>query len=422
MASKTQTKASSRSKVRSNEIRDLWTAPAPPLDFGREQFRFSVDRSARRLATISIDSWIEDADWTRAGPNRTGDVNFYRPLGAHAASMITYGDMLICEWSQFDNAGPWNRLWRMKIATPEQELQEGIITLTLSSVLDGLTKSKVAWKFRTDKTHPNGWTADQITIAVCKRFHIPLISVPKGTWHIDKYVRKSESPEDVITWAWAQERKHTGRRFDVDSSTGEVNVTELAEPKYMLILGADMIDATVKQSMTGIASAVVATSTHKVKGHKKDTKLRVKVVDPGREKRYGYIVKTMKAPSKIQSTADLRDWAKRRLATMYRAKKQLQFVHPGIPLVDRGTALRIYLPEADLEQIVFVTSAEHSLSAGSYQIQCSCGFDDPFAADLRKARVQQKKDAAAAARKRKAAQKKADAPKPKKAATRSNAK
>jgi hypothetical protein len=410
--------ASARSTTRTNGATNLWTRPASPVQFGREQFRFRIQRTARRLPSLDIDPWVETATWQRSGSNRTGELNFRRPLGAHTASMIAYGDELLCEWAQWDSTGPWARLWRMKVATPSHQIKEGIIALALSGVLDSLTKSKVAWKFRVDKAHPHGWTAEQITLNVCQRFHIPIGHIPKGTWRVSKYVPKSASPEDVITWAWGQEKTHTGRRFDVDSSTGVLNVTEIAEPQYLLIMGASMLDATVTQSLTGIASAVVATATHKVKG-KKDTKLRARVVDAAREARYGYIVKTVHAPAGIQSVAALRKWAKDRLASLYASKKQLTFSHPGVPLVDRGTALRAYLPEADLDQIVFVTSVEHDLSAGSYEMQVTVGFDDPWKTDQRKARAQQKKDAAAARRHRTSTAK-TTAPTAKKAATRSN--
>lgn len=409
-----------KSSTRKNKVKNLWTARAKPLEYGREAFRFRVVRTARKLPTLDIDPWVETATWTRAGAGRSGQVTFRRPLGAHPASMIVHGDEILCEWEPFGGTGPWRFLWQMEVATPSHQIKEGIISLALTSQLDALSKSKVAWKFRKDKAHPNGWTAAQITVNVCQRFHIKIASIPTATYEIDKLVQKSMSPIDVITHAWGLERKHTGHRFDINTSTGAVQVTEIQEPKFLLVLGAAMLDATVSQSLTGIASAVVATATHTVKGHKKAKKLRAKVIDPGRERRYGYIVKTVTAPAGIKSAADLRQWAKKQLATLYANKKQLSFTHPGIPLLDRGTALKLYLPEADVDQIVFVTTVTHSLSAGSYQIEVTVGFDDPWAVDTKKAKTQQKKDAAAARRKRKRTRGDQHTPTYKKAATRAN--
>lgn len=419
-ATPTKKRKSKKAKTRQNKVKNLWTAPAKPLEYGREMFRYRVLRTARKLPALDIDSWTESVTWTRAGAGRSGQLTFRRPLGAHPASMIAHGDEIVCEWEPFGENGPWRFLWQMQVDTPSHQIKAGIISLALSSQLDTLSKSKVAWKYRKDKAHPDGWTAAQITAAVCKRFHIKIVSIPTASYEIHKFVQKSMSPIDVITHVWGLERKHTGRRFDIDTSTGGVNVTEIKEPKFLLILGAAMLDATVSQSLTGIASAVVATSTHTVKGHKKAKKLRAKVVDQGRERRYGYIVKTVTAPPRIKSEADLREWAKKQLATLYANKKELSFSHPGIPLLDRGTALRVYLPEADVDQIVFVTSVTHSLSAGSYEMQVAVGFSDPWAVDQKKSKVQQKKDAAAAERKRTRTRGAQHLPTYKKAATRAN--
>ena len=392
--------ASARAEVRVNAAKDLWPRAAQPVRYGREQFRFQLDRSLRQLSTVDIDPWVETCTWQRAGGSRTGSLEFRRPLGSHPSSLVAYNDKIVCEFDQWGDGTQWRRLWTMKTTDPEHQVYEGMLNLTLSSELDVLTASRVAWKFRADKTHPSGWTARDMTLNAADRFNVTIGHLPDATYRIAQYCPKSASPEDIITWAWGQERRHTGRRFDIDSSTGVLNVTELVEPKYMLVFGAAMLDATLTEQMAGLASAVTAVATHKVKGHKKDTKLRARIVNADRLARYGYIVRPLHAPSNIQSNADLRDWATRRLATMFGQQKQLSFSHPGMPLVDRGTALRAYLPEADLDQVVFVTQIEHDLSAGTYEMQVTAGFDDPFAVDQRAARVLLAKEAAAVRRAR----------------------
>lgn len=415
------TKKSARATVRKNTTKNLWTASIKPLDYGRTQFRFWLDRSDRQLPNLNIDPWVETVDWVRSGPSRTGELNFRRPLGAHPTAMIASGDIVVCDWDQFGTNGPWRSYWRMKISTPQHEIEEGIVTLALASSLASLSKSKVAWKFRKDKTHPHGWTAQQITVAVCRRFHVPLWKVPTASYLNERMVLKSESPIDVITRAWGLERKHTGRRYDVDTSAGGVQVTEFAEPRFLLVLGADLLDATVNQSLRHIASSVVATATHKVDGHKQATKLRVKVTDAKRLARYGYVVKTLAAPAGIKSKADLRDWAKQQLAVLFRNQQSVTFTAPGIPLVDRGTPLRLYLPEADLNELVFVKGCEHDLSAGSYTMDLTVGFNDPWATNTKTATTAKKKAAAAARRGRKTpTAATAAAPASKYAATRTN--
>jgi hypothetical protein len=104
---------------------------------------------------------------------------------------------------------------------------------------------------------------------------------------------------------------------------------------------------------------------------------------------------------------------------LYRNKRHVTFTHPGLPFVDRGDALRLSLPDGDFEQIVFVVSARHDLSAGAYTMDITIGFDDPWRVDRRKARAQRKKDEAAARRRRKRGEH-GDRRTPKRAATRSD--
>jgi hypothetical protein len=409
---------SARAAVRANKPVNYWPARAKPIQYGREQFRFKLSRTARKLPTLNIDPWVETVNWERSGSSRTGEMNFRRPIGANEAGVIANGDMVLCEWAQWGGNGPWAPLWQMKIATPSHQILEGIFALTLTSTLGDAAKSKVAWKFRVDHAHPHGWTADQMTRHVCRRFHLPLGHLPKGKYRIKKYAPKSASPVDVITWAWKQERANTNRRFDVDTSAGVVNVIEHQEPQFLLILGAAMADATVTASISGIASAVTATATRKASGRRKASKLRTRVVDKARRDRYGYIVKTLTAPAGIDSVAELRKWAKNQLANLFNFKRDVQFTHPGMPLVDRGTPLQLYLPEADLKEIVFVTDSRHDLSAGSYTMDLTVNFSDPWTVDQTKEDTAKKKKAVADKRKRTGTSAPSP-PKPKKAASRS---
>lgn len=410
-------RALSLASLRKDAVPSLWTRKAPPLDFGREQFRFRLDRKARKLPSIDLDPWVEHANWGRDGGKRTGEINFRRPLGKSAAAMVAKGDTIRCDVAVWGSGGGWRTLWKMEVATPNHQIVEGILSMALTVSLDPLTKSKLAWKFRKGKAKPRGWTAGEITRAACQRMGVKIRSLPKSTARIDKLVEKSASAYDVIVRAWKEERSETGRRFDVDLSTGELVVRELREPRYMLLLGDAIADATLEQAFGTYATAIVATASRKASGGKKARKLRTRVVDQARRRRHGTIVRTVKAPAKIDSIAELRKWARRRLARTYLPRKAIEFTHPGLPFVDRGDAVRIKLADADLHSLVFVTAVRHDLSAGSYTMQVSVTFSDPYA-DMRKARAKKKKAAAAARRRRKATAATTTTTKPKRAATR----
>lgn len=410
---------SARGARRRDEPRNRWTQPAGPVTFGREEFRFSILRRERHLPALNIDPFVEHANWGRQGSARVGELNFRRPLTARGASEIASGDTVRCEIAPWGR-GRWRPLWQMTVSTPSDSIVDGTISLALTAQLTAAEKNKASFKFRKDKHHPNGWTADEITHAVAKRFHIPTGRIAKGHHRIARLIEKSLSPVDVVTKAWARERTHTGRRYDIDVSKGRLEVLELRRPWYMLLLGKAITNATVEHRIDGIASALIVTATRHHAGKRAKDKLRVKVTDPGRLRRYGYIVKTIKAPRSIDTLTELRKYAKRRLARLYAPRPQVTFTHPGLPWVDRGDAIKFSLPEDGLEQIVYVTDVRHDLSAGSYTMDVTVRWTDPWLADERKARVTRKKEAAAARRRREHARTRQHA-KPKKSRTRGHA-
>lgn len=389
---------------------DAVTTPVPDrslLQFGRERFRFTLHREQRRLSTLNIDPFVESCNWSRDTGVRTGNLNFQRPLTGQQAGAIADGDRVRCDVDALGD-GRWVRLWQMTVSSPSHAVAAGTIAVALKSGLKAAQASKSSWRYR-------GMNARQITLAVCKRFDLPVGRLPQATHRIEKLVERSMSPYDVIVKAWRAERMTTGRRFDVDISRGAVDVSELRAPTYMLELGPAILDATLESTLTMMTSAVVVTSSRRVGGRRR--KIRVRVVDADRVRRYGYIVKTVNRPN-LHSEAAARKYGREWLARAARPSSSVQFSHPGLPFLDRGDALTLVLPQADLRQLVYVTGTSHALSAGSYVMDVTVATSDPFAADARQARVEKKK-ADAARRRRRARASAAKAPRPAKASRRS---
>lgn len=406
--------AASRAKLRSDDRRDFWTAKASPLSYGREEFRFRLIRSERRLPAQNIDPWVTDCSWGREDAKLAGQLTFRRPLADRAATMLVKDDEV--ELQRRIGEASWKPQWRLRVAVPDHQVGGGTMTVALSSpTLDALFKTKVAWKFRKDRRHPKGWTAKQITEHVARRLGVPLVSVPGASHRIVKLVRKEASGADIINAAWKAERQATGRRFDADTSTGRLEVREIAAPRYKLLVSGSMLDATVRQSLGSLATVIVATATVKAKGSRRARKLRVTVVNQARRRRYGYIVKTVKAPAGIDSAAGLRRWAKAELARTARPKDTITFTHPGLPDLDRGDVIGLKIPDADFDQLVFVTAVQHTVGPASYTMEVTVSFTDPYV-DARAERVKKKKAIAAARRRNGSA--KVAAPKPKRATLR----
>jgi len=58
-SAKEKRRKSARGSRRRQAPRNRWPKPASPLEFGREQFRFTLRRGRRRLPTLNIDPFIE---------------------------------------------------------------------------------------------------------------------------------------------------------------------------------------------------------------------------------------------------------------------------------------------------------------------------------------------------------------------------
>lgn len=376
------------------ELRNFWPQRATPIQFGREDFRFRLYRRGRDLPAVSLDQAILHANWQRDGADRSAEINLQIPKGRQYAGLVAKGDEVLCEVAPHGAAaGAWKPLWRLVCAEPDHDVTEGLVSFALAGSASPFGTSELAWKFRADKDHPKGWTAAEITRDVCARLGVAIDRLPACSYRIRNLSEKKATGMDVVVRAWKAERRSTGRQFDVDISTGQLRITELRTPSYMLLLRDTLMQATVRRSKAEMASTIVATATVKARREKKARKLRVRVVDQARRRRYGEIVETMSAPRGIDTHAELRRWATRQLTTLRTPKSEVPVTLPGIPMLDRGDAVRLTLEDADIDSVAYLTSVRHDLSSGSYTVQATVAFSDPYV-DARAERVRKMKQAA----------------------------
>lgn len=407
-------KRSARGRARGSHPR---TRKQLAAEYGRERFHLTVrrPRGGAKLATLNIDPLTSVVEWGRDGAMMRGSLTLNQPGMRQIPSLVVKGDIVRLSVQASDGA-PFRPLWEMTVTTPTQSIAAGQIELALRSTLEAAQRSRTNWRYRSGKVHPQGWTARQITVHACKRFKVPMGKLPASGHRIVKLTDKSASVVEIVTQAWTAEREWTGRRFDVSIARGQLEVTELRRPKYMLLMGQQLIDAVIDDALKApFASALVITATVKVKGKTKRKKLRVRVVDRARVRRYGYIVRhTNTKNAKIDTLAELRAYGRKLLARRGNVFKTATLTHPGIPWVDRGDGVRVELPEANISTAVYVTAVQHRLSAGSYEMDMTVTVDDPYERDERAARVRRKKAEKARDRKR-ASSTKANRPKPAKA-------
>jgi hypothetical protein len=376
------------------------------VEFGRERFRFTLRREQRRLPALNLDANVESCSWQRDDAVRSGTLGLRRPLDVKQAGLIAQGDRVLCE-VDLKGTGAWRRAWMMTVDAPSEQVADGSTSLALKPELKALASSKAAFSYHdTD--------ARRITLDIARRFHVQVGSLPAAKHRIDKLAKKSRSPVDMLDDAWELEHTATGRKFDVSISRGVIDVNELREPDQLLVLDRALVDATLERTLDEMASAVIVTSTRTVAGRKH--KITVKVTDRARLKRYGYVVRHANKPG-LGSVAAARRHGRETLARLQKPKGQITFTHPGLPFLDRGAVVRLRIPRAGFDEVVFVVSVAHDVSSGSYMMEVTVSFTDPWA-DARKDRAKRKRQAAARKRQR-AGAKPAAAAKARKSARRS---
>jgi len=379
------------------------TKPIPPLEYGRASFRLTARRNrgtGGNLPALTLDDVVTDFDWTRAGAVMTGNLTFVDPALRRLPGLVVKGDVVRCDARSAPGA-PWRPLWEMTVVTALRDIGLRSTVVQLTSTLAPAQSTKAAWHFREDHAHPSGWTADQVARHAAKRMGIVLGNISVGRHHITKLVNKSASALEIITAAYQQDRASTGRRFDVSTGRGVLDVTEVRRPRYMLMLGRSLTAAIVSQAISPkFASAVVVTSTAKAAGSTGRRKIRVLVVDRARVRRYGYIRREI-SKSGLSSHADARRYGEEWLARVAHPWDQVSLTHAGIPWVQRGDGVRLDFPEESLAGDVYLLNATHTVSSGSYTMQFDATVTDLSAADARVGRVAKKKAAVARTRRRK---------------------
>lgn len=401
---------------------DRKTNAARHVVYGRQSFRLVCRRirgAGIQLPTIILDQLVTEFTWKRSGAVMTGTLTFADPALRRLPSLVRKGDVVRCEVRAHSGAA-WSPLWEMTVSSSNRAIRDRTNDLRLRSTLKPAQETRHHWRFRKGKERPNGWTADAITRAAARRFRVRLGHIAKAHHTIDKLVDKSASVLEIVTLAYAQERRWTGRIFDVSIARGVLDVTEIRRPKYMLLIGPGLIDGVIDDTVSPkFATAVVVTSTVKRTGSTKRRKLRVLVVDRARVKRYGYIKRTVHK-SGLQTPAEARKYGERWLARTAVPYGSITLTHPGIPWVDRGDGVRLRLPEELLTADVYVTEAEHRVDADGYEMDLTCSTTDLWTKDERAARVRRKKAAAARERRRSHARSvRVDRPKPATARVRS---
>jgi hypothetical protein len=351
--------------------------------------------------------------------------------------------------AQLGYGSHYMNLWAMRVTPGDTAntaetvtLADGSWTLNLTDDLWTMAQTVADFKYAAGKkTRKQGWRCDEIALDVCKRYRVPVRTLAQGTAHFSLTVGQTHltSPLHVITAAYGEEEKRTGRTFiirwgapDKRYPFGALEVVPMRRNRNLTRLREQLIDATLSRSQSnGFATIIEA---HGTLGGKKGKTHKLTHTETSQDgmRRFGWIRKTINF-GKVSSELELKILAKRALAQRLTPIRSAELNHPGIATIRRGDAIHIDIPEegysnvtlnalqtpkgkqpkwlissltaaeksdpslfdlsappagskptANLpalrpvanQGIAFVTSASHSVSAGSYVMDLQTSFLD----------------------------------------------
>lgn len=365
--------------------------PTADVSLGQQEFRLTARRPD--LGDIPIDSLVESVEWRDEGgsedtnslPLLRGTLSLRRPARSQLGAQIQINDghLIDCDvrWG-----GAWQPLWQMRVTTPQYGLGDGTWQFDLNDDLWQLAKSDDDFKFKKSKTRAHGYRYDEIVKAICDQWHVPAVSLVRGTRQINSFVKTNMTPLEAICDAILLERNWSGRillvRWDFIPRFNKYGLVVFEQKRnpYMYLLKDQMTDVALTKTRRGdVASVVVARGHAKVNGRRK--KLEVTVADQRALKEFGYIKRELSVAGTVDGLDDLRVRAQREMSKHLIARETIEVDHPGIAFIRRGDAANLEVPESDVlvhsSGIAFIKSAVHSLNAGDYSMHLVMGFRDP---------------------------------------------
>lgn len=394
--------------VRAAAPRNFWKgSPKTLKHVGMENFRVSTLRRGKphmllagiRVSNLSggrfvreFSGLVEQVSWLDESAVLTGEVTLREPAYAKYPLDVIDGDEVVLEYAP--TGGKYVELWRMRCREPSYGLDSGQVSLKLTSELQNLQESVDDFRYAKGKKKPKGWYVHEVIIDVARRYKIRIGKIATTRHRVTKYVRLNFNGMDVIREVLTKEAVNEKRRFVIRYHRGKLHILPRTRNPQLLELGRLITDGTFAKTRRkrqggegsdAFATAVTVrgknwkvsgTDTKKAK-KLKGTKLQVLVVSQAAVARYGYIHRVLYSPD-ANSVAALRKQGQMYLAEVARADRSLTVRHPGIPTLRRGHALKVFLPQEGLNQIVYVRSVAFDLSPRGFDMELTLFFDDPY--------------------------------------------
>jgi hypothetical protein len=380
-----------------------------PLPLAQDEFQTYLLKPGNKQVEISDET--VSVSWVDSGPVLAGELQEQDPDPQMRKIGVNLGDTIML-MGRSRTEGSFTELWRMRVQSANLSLRAGTRAWNLTDDLQNLADSRDDFRFVRGKAHKQGFLASEVARVVCRKYGIQVGTITPTKYRIKRQIVKNGSPLDAITDAYKTERTQTGVRYVIRFKRGKLYITRLTHSALLYELGETIADGTYEITKRATYATVITLhgtgSKRKgkdAKGHtkRKTVKITSRVTRKAFTARYGIVHKsvTMKG---IDSLAEAKKRGLADLAKRMKPNRTLTFTHPGVLGIRRGQGLRLRDPSKGTWMLCWVTEVRHAVSAGSYTMDVTVTFSDPFkltAADKRaakrfaKARAKGRKAAAA---------------------------
>ena len=398
---KQQRANSQRGRLQRPDLSQVYDQRVRSIEPGDFTFRTLLIRPEKPRADryLPLDRSETSLEWSDGdGSVLTGSLSLRRPGPFRVAAVpVLRGHRVRLQllWG-----GRWRVLWDMQVQDPPPvDVKTGSLTVNLSDPLSALHMNEKEWEFKKDKRHPKGWTADEITRAVCRDQRVRIGKLAQGRRRIKKLKLKGSGLE-VIRKVWAMEKAESGVRFVIRFRDGRLTVLPFQRPSTAYIIKGIEKGAETSASAPSLHPTTVIKATGHIKQGGKAKKVEETVSSRNGMKRFGYSRKE-KDYGRVESRAELREEAMRDLAEAVKLERSATLTIPGVPFLEKGSQViwRTHEPgwsgkvgDTNRDRaFAWVTSARHSLGPASYDTEIVLSQDDIYFND-RKRRDEERRD------------------------------
>lgn len=357
-----QRRQSQKGKSHAPDLSDWYRYHLPPISPGDYTFDLMLEREREPGIPLRL---TQSLSWSDLQNSLSGSITESLPDPNDPSTLpVTRGQLVRCN-TTWD--GKTYELFLMRTQSPQTQIDQGTITLTLQDDLALLQAGQEDWYFRTTKARPYGYFCNEIAAAVGKRLGIQTGQLAQGTKRLNIVMRQA-SGYAVIMKAYQEEHNASHRSFIVRIRNGLLEVVTPQRNALLYVL-RDQIQTALLSAKTGTATPTTAlTGTATIGTGKSAKKISFTALDRSVIARLGYIHKT-KAFGQVKSMAELQDKVNRELAKGLRTNESISIQHAGIPFIHRGDGEEIELPAwgyKGAQAFVYCTGATHAVQGGSY--------------------------------------------------------